>query len=98
MKFKIQGHGFQALVVVSQVRKLMVTATLRKGGELGLHIHNASHEAKILSHKVKLVGVVLFPGVKVTWDVKVEETKYYRCMQWICCRFKVSTQEFLMLE
>lgn len=64
--FKIEGNGIQAVVNVCQMAGIHVGVSLRKSGKLCIQIFNANVEAKIISQKMCLVGVLLFPGVAVS--------------------------------
>lgn len=71
--FKIQSTDVEALVVVSQVPKLLLTASYRIRGEIALQMHNASFKAKLLSYKAYLLGVILYVDTKMSWNASVKE-------------------------
>lgn len=71
--FKVQRTNIQALVVVNQVPKFLVTASYKTSGEITHQMQNASIEAKPLSYKACLVGVILYLDTQVTWDTSVKK-------------------------
>lgn len=70
--FKIKRTGIKGLVVITQVPKLLVKASYCVSGEIALHIHNANSETKLPSYKTSLVGVLLYPNTKLSWDTNFQ--------------------------
>lgn len=64
--FKIQRTRIQALVVVNQVLKYLVTVSYKTSGEIELQMHHASSEAKLLSYKAGLVDVIVYSDTQVS--------------------------------
>lgn len=49
--------------------------SLRKSGEVGIHVYNAIEESKLLSQKVASAGVLVYPNTVVEMDKYLEEVK-----------------------
>lgn len=71
--FKIKGTDIQAMVVISQIPKLLVTTSYSHSSEVTLQMHNARSEAKLPSYKTCLVGILLYPNTSLSWDTSVKD-------------------------
>lgn len=71
--FKVQGTGIQSVVNVCQMPRMHVSVSLQSSGELAIQIFNANAEAKLISQKMMLVGVMIYPQTEVEWDKSYEK-------------------------
>lgn len=72
--FRVQETGIQAVVNVCQMPSILVRVSLRQSRDLGIQIFNSNEESKIISEKVAMAGVMVYPDSTVEWDkTNVEE-------------------------
>lgn len=54
---------------------IMVSVSFGQSGELSLQVYNFAEGAKLLSHKLSLVVVLVFLDAKIEWEKTVMEVK-----------------------
>lgn len=63
--FKVHGTGIQSMVNVCSILGMHVSVSLRSSRGIRIQIFNATTEAKIISQKKSLAGVLMYPKTVV---------------------------------
>lgn len=70
--YAISRSGLQAMVGTRQIAHLLVSVSLGKSGEFGIHVFNSSKESKYLSQNLTLASIIMYLETTMTWDRTIE--------------------------
>lgn len=60
---------------MSKIPNILVSASYRVSGEVVLHMHNMGCDAKMISQKAVLAGIILCHAMELSWDTSVRDQK-----------------------